>query len=217
MDTKKIYFLRHGQTALNKTWVHQYPETLLSEKGQEQAKSIAEQLKNTQIDIIICSPFMRTKQTADAVALITGAPVEQSALFVELRRSRELWGKSWLSIKSIWIMGLSYLFAGRVNWHYSDEENLEEFRTRTRRALEFIADRPEENILVVTHRGFMAGLVERLKRDGMETVRQYRRALWKNLSIGNCCYYTAEWTQKGENGKTLDGTWTIEKGTTCPS
>ncbi|MBP9759957.1 MAG: histidine phosphatase family protein [Candidatus Pacebacteria bacterium] len=216
--SKTVYFLRHGQTEGNARSVHQYPETMLSDKGREQVRLAGEHFKDIPLDLIIASPFERTRETASAVlAHKEGVPIEYSALFEELRRPREIWGKGWFSPKPLWIMAMLYMNARKENWHYSDEENLEEFHARARRALEYLADRPEERILVVTHRGLMANLIERIKHDGMDTIAQYRRALWKNLTIGNCCYLTATWTPEGENGSTLDGTWTVQNDTTCPA
>ena len=214
---KTVYFLRHGQTDSNKGARHQGPEAMLSGKGRTQAECAARKLADESFDIIITSPLIRARQTADAVASVTGKPVEEASLFEELRRPRELFGKHWLSPQSVSIMSRLYLNAGKDNWHYSDEENLEEFHARSRRALEYLAQRPEEKILVVTHRGFMAALKERILHDGLDSKRQYRRALVKNVTIGNCCYLTAVWTPKGENGDTLDGTWALADGVTCPA
>ena len=73
----------------------------------------------------------------------------------------------------------------------------------------------EENILVVTHRGLMANMISRIKGDGLDTIKQNRIGLWKNLEIKNCCYLTASWSEEGEWGETLNGTWTLEKESTC--
>lgn len=213
---KTVYFLRHGVTELNASWRHQYLGTPLSTKGKKQAQSIAKRLKDVPIDTIIASPLARAKETARIVSETIGVPIEESELFVELRRPRELWGTHWLSPKSLYIMGLLYLRAGRSNYHYSDEENLQEFHARAREALQFLTTRPEQHILVVTHRGFMANLFERIKRDGLDTIAQYKKALWKNLAIGNCCFFEAHWTPKGEYGETLDGTWSLDIQPNCP-
>jgi len=215
---KVIYFLRHGQTALNKRAVHQYPETRLSEYGREQARHASEYFKDIPLNLIVTSTLTRAKETADIVRTHhPNVPYEQSDLFVELRRPHALWGTNWFSPRSLYVMGLLYLLAGKEGWHYSDEENLEEFHARGRRALEYLADKPEEHILAVTHRGFMANLASRMKHDGMDTTAQYRRALWKNLEIGNGCYMKAVWTPDEENGDTLDGTWTVEDKIICPA
>jgi len=213
---KTIYFLRHGQTELNRSWLHQYPETMLSAKGIEQAKTVAHALKDVQFDLVISSTLLRAVQTAQEVMAYQNCTYKQSDLFIELRRPHELWGVHWAHPRSLYIMGLLYMRAKKENWHFSDEENLEEFHARARRVLEYLADRPEKTILVVTHRGFMAALRERMLRDGLDTVAQYRRSLWKNLSIKNCCYMKTTWTTEGSNGNTLDGTWSVEKDIVCP-
>ncbi len=207
---KTVIFLRHGQTALNKAWVHQYPETPLSEKGREQVQKTAKLLEQVPIDCIITSPYTRAQETAKIIADHKGLPVETNELFTELRPPRLLMGKWWLSFYSLWIMGLLFLFAGRDNWHYEDEENVEEFHARARRALEFLADRKEQNILVVSHRGFLVSLQERIKCDGLDTKAQYRLALLKNVKIKNASFFIAHWSPKGEYGETLDGTWSVE-------
>lgn len=214
---KTIYFLRHGETAASRTWVHQDDAATLSPRGKAQAAAAAEIFRLIPLDRIIASPYERTKETAAIVAAAVGLPVEYNDLFKELRHPRELTGRSWLSVRSLLIMGQLYLHAGKEQWHFSDEENLEEFHARARRALEYLADQPEERILVVTHRGFIANMMERMKRDGMDTVAEYRRTLWKNLLIGNCCYMTATWTPDGDYGDTLDGTWRIAQEITCPA
>jgi broad specificity phosphatase PhoE len=206
---KTVYFLRHGQTALNRSFVHQYPDTPLSAEGRAQARAAATRLKDVPFDVIIASPLARTRETADIVAAVKSMPVEESDLFVELRRPRELWGKSWFAPRSLWIMGQLYLNASKDHWHYADEENLEEFHARARRALEYLANRPDERILVVSHRGFMVTLMELIAHDGLDSVAQYRRALWKNFTIKNCGIVRAAWTPEGENGETLRGTWSV--------
>ncbi len=214
---KTVYFLRHGETAGNRAWVHQYPETQLSGQGRVQAALVAEYFRSVPLDLILTSPLARATETAHIVRGDRDLPLEESEDVVEFRRPRDIWGTSWLNPRSLFIMAKLYYFAGREGWHHSDEENLEEFHTRARRALELLAARPERNILVVTHRGFMENIMERIRADGMDSIAQYRRSLWKNLTIGNCCFCTAHWKPEGEEGLTLGGTWSIEGGTTCPS
>lgn len=215
--SKTIYFVRHGQTALNAGMVHQYADTPLSPKGAAQANILAEHFASIPIDAIVSSPLARAIDTAYPIAHKKGLSVETQDFFAELRRPRTLWGTHWLLPRSLWIMGLLYLHAGKKEWHHSDEENLEEFHTRVRKGLEYLADRKEERILVVTHRGFIAAVSELIKHDGTETVGQYRRALWKNITIGNACYLTTTWDASGAYGNTLDGTWHITGPTTCPA
>jgi broad specificity phosphatase PhoE len=212
---KNICFLRHGQTSFNKSWIYQFPETPLSDVGKKQAHAIAEKLKNTTFDVILASTYLRAVETAQIVAQATGKPVEYSDLLVELRRPQELWGKSWFSPKSIFIMGTSYFRATQPKWHYSDEENLEEFRLRSLQALDFILANEAKNVLVVTHAGLMSNMISCIKHGNLDSLREYRRALWKTLRVGNCCYVEATWQSKEET-ENKKATWTLKEGKTCP-
>ena len=72
----KLYVARHGQTEYNsKNLVCGSTNLPLTELGKEQAKALAEKMKDKNIDIIIASPMTRAMQTAGAVSLATGIPV----------------------------------------------------------------------------------------------------------------------------------------------
>ena len=80
---KIIYFVRHGQSEDNAAPVFQSPNSPLSEKGEKQAKLIAERISKISFEALIVSPFERTKQTAEVISRETGAKAEYSDLFVE--------------------------------------------------------------------------------------------------------------------------------------
>lgn len=64
----KLYLTRHGQTDWNlKGLVQGRVDIDLNDNGINQAKITAEKLKDTQLDLIICSPLKRAKQTADII------------------------------------------------------------------------------------------------------------------------------------------------------
>lgn len=72
----KLYVARHGQTDWNvENKVCGSTNRPLTEQGKEQAKALAEKLKDKDIDVIIASPMLRAMQTAGAVSLATGIPV----------------------------------------------------------------------------------------------------------------------------------------------
>jgi probable phosphoglycerate mutase len=196
---KNIYFLRHGETKLNKSWKHQFPNTPLSANGMRQAGKIARSFEKTDIDLIISSDIERAKETANIISGVIGKNVETTELFRELKRPSELLGVSWFSPKTLKIMGSLYLNASKPNWHYSDEENLEEFYKRAQKAMSFLSERKEKNILVITHRGFMANILWQIKNNGKKSIKGYKKALWKNLEIGNCCYFKT--TLKNKEGE----------------
>lgn len=64
-----IYVVRHGETewnALNK--VLGRTDMPLNARGIEQAHEIARSLKDAKIDVFLCSPLQRARQTADVIS-----------------------------------------------------------------------------------------------------------------------------------------------------
>ena len=63
-----IYVIRHGETewnAINK--VLGRTDIPLNDRGIEQAEEMARSLKDIKIDVFLCSPLSRARQTADAI------------------------------------------------------------------------------------------------------------------------------------------------------
>lgn len=77
---KKAIFMRHGESLANVQNVisedlKKYP---LTERGMEQVLFSAEQLRGLKFDGVICSPLLRTKQTAKTVADVMGLDVVEN-------------------------------------------------------------------------------------------------------------------------------------------
>lgn len=76
----KIYLLRHGETIWNKEGRMQgHQDIPLSETGLAQVKQTAERVKGLgeQIDLILSSPLVRARTTAEIVACAIGYPKEE--------------------------------------------------------------------------------------------------------------------------------------------
>lgn len=152
---KKIYFVRHGESEGNSGPIRQGPDSPLTAKGKKQATFIANRSKNLPVEVVISSTMLRAKETADIIVSAISKPLEMSELFIERRRAKEEVGKPKDDVAAI--------EAGkqiRANFHipgfrFSDEENFEDLKSRVKEALEFLKERQEENILVVTHGFFM--------------------------------------------------------------
>ncbi|MCK5211787.1 class I tRNA ligase family protein, partial [Candidatus Parcubacteria bacterium] len=85
MDT--FYIMRHGEAEFNVKRIYSTnvdSKNDLTEKGIEDAGETAKKLKDKKIDIIICSDFLRTKETANIVAKEIGVEV------IEDERIREI-------------------------------------------------------------------------------------------------------------------------------
>lgn len=63
----KVYTVRHGQIPSNALRRYPYEDEQLTELGIEQAAKLRDRLKNTEFDVIVCSPLNRAKQTASII------------------------------------------------------------------------------------------------------------------------------------------------------
>ena len=72
----ELILIRHGQTEANvKRLLQGQSDGALTETGREQARAIAEVLKDKAIDKIISSPLVRAKDTAEEIARYHNLPV----------------------------------------------------------------------------------------------------------------------------------------------
>ncbi len=70
-NNNKFYVARHGEAESNVLGIISCNINTphhLTDKGREQAKEVGEKLKDKKIDYIFCSPFLRTKETAEIAA-----------------------------------------------------------------------------------------------------------------------------------------------------
>lgn len=89
-----LYCIRHGQTNANgKRQFNGETNERLNAVGISQAKQAGEQFKNIKIDLVICSPLIRTKQTLKYLSLPKNIPVVYEPKLVE-RSAGKLVGKN---------------------------------------------------------------------------------------------------------------------------
>ena len=81
----KLYIARHGETAWNvENKISGRTDIPLTDRGLKQAQALAEQAKGRGIDVILASPLLRARQTAQAVSDAIGVPVQTDGRLVEL-------------------------------------------------------------------------------------------------------------------------------------
>ena len=158
---KKIYFVRHGESEGNVGEIRQTKETPLSPRGRSQAAYIAARAAKLPIDVIVSSTMVRAAETARSISETTGKEVEHSDLFVERRRSSEQLGKRKDDPVALEVDALLIENFAVPGYRYSDEENFDDLKRRAGEALEFLKNRSEQNILVVTHGIILRSLAAR--------------------------------------------------------
>ena len=81
----KLYISRHGQTPWNvEDLVCGRADVALTEVGQQQARLLAESAADKGIDVILCSPLQRARQTAQAVSDAIGVPIQIDDRLIEM-------------------------------------------------------------------------------------------------------------------------------------
>ncbi len=168
---KTIYLVRHGETNANikKAWQNAYDE--LSDKGHIQAETLAARLQDAPIDYIVSSSMKRAIQTVEAVCKKNGLPYELSDLFVEVSVPTSTIGSVYKEAAGN--PGYDYVTARDAqatnpDYRYQDEETLNELSARIQSGLEYLAQLPAENILVVTHGTILRTLVSAVMHQGLD-------------------------------------------------
>jgi alpha-ribazole phosphatase len=151
---KKIYFVRHGQSEGNVGLIRQSPNSPLTQTGQKQANLLAERLSHLEFELLVSSPFKRTRQTAEIISNKTGKQIIESELFIERKRPGEQINQPKDSKDNIQ-SEINYNQAFRENKKYKDGESFEEIVQRAKDALDFLDKQPHKNITVITHGVFL--------------------------------------------------------------
>ncbi len=203
MATKLVYFVRHGETILNAQNIRQGAEGSLTEKGRAQALATALRFPKHKgrPQIIIASPFQRTKETAEIIAKELGLRIKYSNLLIERRNPSQIIGHSGgeKEVKQI---------IDRIDKSYhaddlriSDEENFMDLKKRAKKALAFISRRRQKRIIVVTHGIFLKMIASYMLYGDSLSASQYNNLSYfnpiNNASMAICSYAT-HWFKKNE-------------------
>lgn len=203
MATKIIYFVRHGETELNAKGIRQGPEGPLTVKGREQALATAKRFPKHKgrPEVIISSPYQRTKETARIISEELKMPVEYCDLLVERKNPSEIVGHEGSERDVRKIVDQIDKSYHADDLRYSDEENFTDLKERARKLLMYITERPEERIIMVTHGIFLKMVVSYMLHGEKLTASEYNKLSFFN-PIDNAsmaiCSYTTHWFKKNE-------------------
>lgn len=156
-----IYFIRHGEGHHNANGLYSTPDFELTEKGKQQARVVAQRLKNLPIKTLIVSPYKRTVQTAEIINKVLNKPIIYSKLAIEVLRPSEIAGKPIDHPESQRIRRFMDSNAHLPDYHYSDEENFFDLKFRAKKLLEYLEtfEGNNEHIAIVTHAVFIKMVV----------------------------------------------------------
>lgn len=145
-----IYFVRHGETNLNKQHVFQGSiDEPLNELGVLQAIEVATRLKDEKIDIIYSSPLKRAHTTAEAVNKFHGVEIVKDKRISELYLGK-LEGQKYNNENLETLIKTSKEYGG---------EGLESLIARVKDFMEDLKKQKGKNILIVAHGGVYKAMV----------------------------------------------------------
>ncbi|HEU4885402.1 MAG TPA: histidine phosphatase family protein [Longimicrobium sp.] len=160
MSEKHVYFVRHGESEANAAEVDLGDVSVLTAAGRREAERLGDRLRSlADIQVVFSSPYPRAAGTAAEVARRVGAPLELMPLFVQRRRPSCVLGKRHYDDAVREVMEQVFCGYALAGHRHSDEENLDDLRDRTERALAFLEARDETAICVVTHGMFLRAVL----------------------------------------------------------
>lgn len=152
---KYVYFVRHGETVLNRSRIRQGQEGGLSEEGKDQAIKTGIRLSQMHIQHMYVSPYERTQETAALINTHASIPFSYTPLLAERKNPSEIIGKSYDNPEVQKIINMIDFTNHDPDFRFSDEENFSDLRVRAKGLLLFLALRPYTRIVCVTHGIFL--------------------------------------------------------------
>lgn len=149
----KLLVVRHGRTDWNDLKkVQGIADIELNNEGKEQAKKTAELLKDKNIDLIISSPLIRTRQTAEIINEERNIEI----LFDDRIKERD-YGEFEGLTKDIF--GFHDFWIYSKNLRYEKAENIQDFFKRIYGFLDEIKEKyKDKTVLIVIHGGVSVAL-----------------------------------------------------------
>ena len=141
----KVYIVRHGQVLHNALKQYNAPDEDLNELGVEQAEELRDKIKNIDFDIIISSPLIRAKHTADIININNNIIV-----FDERIKERNCGD---LSGKPLEITNREEYWNYYTTIQYGTSENIKEFFKRVYNFLDELKTKDYKSVLIVAHSG----------------------------------------------------------------
>ena len=204
MSTKVIYFVRHGETLNNVLQVKQGPDGPLSVQGREQALATAKRFPKGwrgKPDLIVASPYERTRETAEIIAKELHLKVRYSDLLAERKNPSGIVGREAGDREVKKVLDKIDKSYHEDDLRISDEENFTDLKRRAKKLLGYISRRNAKRIIMVTHSRFLKMVISYMIYGDKLTATQYNNLSYFN-KIKNAgmaiCSYKHHWLKKNE-------------------
>lgn len=155
----KLYLVRHGETTFNNSSLHQHGDVELSPSGAKQAEILARRFSRIPVDIVYSSPFQRAKHTTEIINKHLNGKILLCDFLKEGKNPSEIIGKDRRSSEVKKIKQTIQEKSDDPFWHYSDEENFVEFKSRVLQFFPLLEKEEGKNVLAVSHSGVIRMLI----------------------------------------------------------
>lgn len=140
----RVYIVRHGEVSSNVLQQYNTADEDLTKLGFAQAKELRNKIKNIKFDIIICSPMVRTKHTANIINI-------NNKIIYDDRIEERNCGN--LSGKPLKATNRNEYWNYYTTIQYGTSENIKYFFKRVFEFLEELKTKNYKSVLIVAHSG----------------------------------------------------------------
>ncbi len=150
----KLLLIRHGRSEWNAEGrIQGWADSPLDDVGREQARRLAERLREVAPVALYASPALRARETADIVGRMLDVPVTADERLKE-HGVGDVTGLTWKQVAAQYPELARDWAAGVDDLEIPGEEEVGAFRARVTAAFdEIVARHPEETVGVVSHGG----------------------------------------------------------------
>ena len=141
----KIYLVRHGQCDSNVRQIYNYINEDLNKKGIKQAKELSKQINDIDYDIVISSPLIRAKHTAEIINV-----KNKQIIYDERLRERE---HGSLEGQSVEVTDREDYWNYYTDKKYGIEESIPHLFERVKVFLDELKEKDYKSVLIVAHSG----------------------------------------------------------------
>ncbi|MGE6379417.1 histidine phosphatase family protein [Peribacillus muralis] len=171
MTITKICLVRHGQTDWNAQGKLQGQTDIpLNEHGRIQARQCGEFLMKEDWDVIITSPLIRARETADIIAHYMDVPVIEKIEFIE---------KNFGAAEGLTTAKRKAIFEDKA---YPGQESEEVLTSRLMKGLQEIQEEyPEKKVILVAHGAVIHFILRLMSNESIVS---------NDMRLSNACFST---------------------------
>ncbi len=141
----KVYIVRHGEVLHNVLGIYSNKDEDLSDAGIEQAEKLREKLKDIEYDIIISSPLLRAKHTANIIN------IKNKEIIIDEQLKERSCGN--LGGQFVVVTDREEYWNYYSTIQYGTSENIKSFFERVFHFLDELKTKEYKSVLIVAHSG----------------------------------------------------------------